>query len=161
MKKWQALKADIEAATVAMQSKEPEELYRIRTNTVGNEAGSYDQFWTSLDFSNGMIRDFSMYTMYPLFKLVHLPSYDLEQLKEAYMVFHPPYSEYLGYSGMFELRGFCRRFRECFDEFESKEEFIEIYRSFLLYANKLAAWSFHYFPWEIGFDWSMRDHTKD
>jgi len=155
MKKWQQLKADIEASTAAMQTEEPKELRDIRTGDVRNEAGSYGQYWTALDFSNGMIRDFSMYTMYPILKLAYDPAYDLEQLKKAYNVFHIPYTEYLGYSGMYELRSFCRRFRECLDEFESKDEFIEIYRSFLIYSNKLAAWSFHYFPWEIGFSWKQ------
>lgn len=155
MKKWQQLEADIKAATAAMETEEPKELRDIRLGDVGNEAGSYGQFWTSLDFSNGMIRDFSMYTMYPILKLAYDDSYDLEQLKKAYMVFHPPYTEYLGYSGMREMQGFCRRFRECFDEFENKEDFIRVYRSFLLYTNKLAAWSYHYFPWEIGFSWKQ------
>ncbi|WP_294147229.1 hypothetical protein [uncultured Clostridium sp.] len=153
MKKWEQLKLDIEAETMAMQDKEPEELYRIRTATVGNEAGSYDQDWTSIDFSNGMIRDFSMYTMYPIYKLAVQTNYTLENLKDAYKVFHIPYTEYLGYSGMYTLRKFCRRFRECLDEFETKEEFIEIYKSFLIYTNKLSAWSFHYFPWELGYQW--------
>ena len=90
MKKWQQLEADIKAATAAMETEEPKELRDIRLGDVGNEAGSYGQFWTSLDFSNGMIRDFSMYTMYPILKLAYDDSYDLEQLKKAYMVFHPP-----------------------------------------------------------------------
>lgn len=153
MKNWEKLKIDIETATSIIQTREPDELYKIRTNQADNEAGSYGQYWSSLDFSNGMIRDFSMYTMYPILKLAYLPSYSLKQLEEAYMVFHIPYTEYLGYSGMHDLRMFCRRFRECFSEFESKDEFIDAYRSFLLYTNKLAAWSFHYFSWEIGHNW--------
>jgi len=153
MKKWEKLKIDIEAATDVIQKKEPGDIYKIRTGQVSNEAGSYGQYWAAIDFANGMIRDFSMYTMYPLLRLSYLPSYDLQQLREAYMVFHIPYTEYLGYSGMYELREFCRRFRQCFAEFESKEEFISIYHSFLLYTNKLAAWSYHFFPWEIGSDW--------
>ena len=155
MKKWEQLKKDIDQSLVNMTTKEHDDLYKIRTDTVGNQAGSYGAYWTSVDFANGMIRDFSMYTMYPLLKLAYDDSYDLEQLKKAYMVFHPPYTEYLGYSGMYELRDFCRRFRECLDEFENKDEFIELYKSFLLYSNKLAAWSFHYFPWEIFFDFKL------
>lgn len=154
MKKWEQLKVDIEAATKAMETEEPKELKDIRHACVGNEAGSYDQKWAPIDFSNGMIRDFSMYTMYPLLKLAYSQDYNLEQLKQAYMVFHPPYTEYLGYTGMREMQGFCRRFRECFEEFESKDEFISLYRSFLIYTNRLAAWSYHYFTWDMGYSWN-------
>ena len=154
MKKWEQLKLDIEAATKAMETEEPKELYDIRHACVGNEAGSYDQKWAPIDFSNGMIRDFSMYTMYPLLKLAYSKDYNLEQLKQAYMVFHPPYTEYLGYTGLREMQGFCHRFRDCFEEFESKDEFISLYRSFLIYTNKLAAWSYHYFTWDMGYSWN-------
>lgn len=153
MKKWEQLKADIDSAVAAMATEEPQELYNIRHACVGNEAGTYDQKWAPIDFTNNMIRDFSMYTMYPLLKLAYDDAFNLEQLRKAYMVLHPPYTEYLGYSGMRELQHFCRRFRECFDEFENKQEFITLYRSFLIYTNKLAAWSYHYFSWEIGYAW--------
>lgn len=43
MKKWEQLKLDIDAATKAMETTEPKELYDIRHACVGNEAGSYDQ----------------------------------------------------------------------------------------------------------------------
>ena len=153
MKKWEELKLDIERATKEMETEEPRDIYNVRTNQVGNEAGSYGEYWPAWDFVNGMIRDFSSMVMYPILKLAYLDCYDLTQLKEAYMAFHPIYTEYLGYSGLADLRVFCRRFRECFDEFENKDEFIAIYRSFLMYTNKLCAWSFHYFSWEIGENW--------
>ena len=161
MKKWQQLMEDIRKEVSTMQENEPKELYNIRNDNAGNDAGSYGQFWTSLDFTNGMIRDFSMYTMYPILKLARMPEFDLTQLKAMCEVFHIPYTEYLGYSGLYNLRSYARRFRECFDEFETKEEFMEIYSQFLLYTNKLAAWSFHYFPWEIGFEWKKQNSTDD
>ncbi len=154
MKKWEELKQDIEAATKAMETEEPEEIYKIRHACVGNEAGSYDQKWAPIDFVNGMMRDFSMYTMYPIYRLALKDDYDLSQLKEAYMVFHPPYTDYLGYSGLRQMQGFCNRFREVFDEFESKDEFIDIYGAFIKYTNKLAAWSYHTFSWDIGYTWN-------
>lgn len=158
MKKWERLKKDIEAETKRILVKEPEELKTLRTGKLDNKAGSYGQYWTTLDFANGMIRDFSMYTMYPILKLSYEPDYNLEQLKKLIAVFHPPYTEYLGYSGYVTMKQFDRTFRECLNEndFQNKDEFISLYRSYLIYTNKLAAWSFHYFPWEIGFDWKQQ-----
>lgn len=158
MKKWETLKQDIEAETKRIAVKEPEELTLLRTGRLNNKAGSFGQFFTTLDFANGMIRDYSMYTMYPILKLAYEADYTLEHLKKLIAVFHPPYSEYLGYSGYTLMKQFDRTFRECLDEndIQSKEEFISLYRSYLIYTNKLAAWSFHYFPWEIGFDWKQQ-----
>ncbi len=154
MKKWEQLKYDIDAAVKAMETEEPEELYNIRHCCVGNEAGSYDQQWAPIDFSNGMIRDFSMYTMYPIYKLAFNDAYDLRHLREAFLVFHPPYCNYLGYTGLRQMQEFSNRFEDCFDEFETKDDFISVYQSFLIYTNKLAAWSYHYFTWDMGYSWN-------
>ena len=160
MKKWEQLKADIETSFQAMQKDEPKELYNFRTNKAGTEAGSFGEYWAVIDFAVGMLRDLAGYTMYPIFQMALKPEFTLEHIREIYMLMHPPVTEYLGYSGMFELRTFCRRFRECFDEFESKDEFIELYKVFLMYVNKLEAWCYHYFPWELGYEWQKRQNEK-
>ena len=160
MKKWEQLKQDIETSFWAMQLKEPKDLYDFRTNSAGTEAGSFGEYWGVIDFAVGMVRDLAGYTMYPLLQLAKKPNFTLEHNRDAYMLLHPPYTEYLGYSGMFELRTFCRRFRECFDEFESKDEFIELYQVFLMYVNKTVAWTYHYFTWEVGYDWQKRQDAK-
>lgn len=158
MKKWEQIKKDIDTEVKHILAEEPEEQRIIRTGELENKAGSYGQYWTTLDFANGMIRDFSMYTMYPILKLAYEPIYTLDQLKKLIAVFHPPYTEYLGYSGYVTMLKFDRAFREALDtgDIATKEEFISLYRSFLIYTNKMAAWSYHYFPWEIGFDWKQK-----
>jgi len=160
MKKWEQLKVDIESSFKAMQLVEPKELHDFRTNTAGTEAGSFGQYWPVIDFAVGMVRDLAGYTMYPMLMMAYNPKFSLEHLKDTYLLLHPPYTEYLGYSGMFELRAFCRRLRECFDEFESKEEFIELYKVFLMYVNKTVAWTYHYFTWELGYEWQTRQDQK-
>jgi hypothetical protein len=158
MKKWELLKQDIENETKRILAEEPEELRVLRAGELDNKAGSYGQYWTTLDFANGMIRDYSMYTMYPILKLAYEPNNTLDHLKNLITVFHPPYTEYLGYSGYETMKKFDRTFRECLDtgDITTKDEFIRLYRSYLIYTNKLAAWSYHYFPWEIGFDWKQK-----
>jgi hypothetical protein len=59
------------------------------------------------------------------------------------------YTDYLRYSGYITLDAFDREFIRIMDTFESKEEFVDCYKAFLKYANKLGAWSYHYYPWEI------------
>ncbi len=161
MKKWEILKNDIMTSFKAMQYEEPKELYDMRTNSSGTEAGSFGQYWAAIDFAVGMVRDLGDYTMCALLRMAQSDTFTLAQIKEAYMYMHPSYTEYLGYSGMFELRTFCRRFRECLDEFESKEEFIDVYKVFIMYVNKLVAWTYHYFTWELGYEWQAKRENRN
>jgi hypothetical protein len=144
------LKEQIEMETKKIWAKEPDELKKLRMGYIENEAGSYGQYFTTWDLANGMIRDYSMYTLYPILKCAKLPQFGLEQCKKMFEVFDPPYSEYLGYSGYRTLERLCKRFKDSLDLMETKDEFIDILVSLLKYANKISAWSYHYFPWGIG-----------
>jgi hypothetical protein len=148
-KNWQDLRDRMLAETERIWFEEPDELKELRLGVLKNKAGSYDQYFTTIDFANGMIRDFSMYTMYPILKLALNPNIPLEQMKDIVKAFHPPYTDYLRYSGYITLDAFDREFISLMDTFESKDDFIDCYKAFLRYANKVAAWSYHYFPWEI------------
>jgi len=160
MTKQEQLKQDILESFHKMQFTEPKELYNLRTNNADTGAGSFGAYWGALDFAVGMVRDLAGYTMYPLLKMAESSEFSMEQIRSAYMLLMPPYTNYLGYSGMFELRSFCRRFRECFDEFQSKEEFIDLFKVFLMYVNKTVAWTYHYFTWELGYEWDRRMEEK-
>jgi hypothetical protein len=129
---------------------EPDELKVLRLGLLKNEAGSFGQYWTTWDFANGMIRDFSMYTMYPLLRAAHSDEVSLPALKALIEYFHPPYTVYLRYSGYQTMHDIDDQFRKVLPSIESKEQFIEFYTEFLRYTNKLAAWSYHYFTWEVG-----------
>jgi len=148
-KAWEDLRDRMLKETEKIWFEEPDELKELRLGVLKNKAGSYGQYFTTLDFANGMIRDFSMYTMYPILKLALNPRISLDQLKEIVMAFHPMYTDYLRYSGYITLDAFDREFIRIMDTFESKEEFVDCYKAFLKYANKLGAWSYHYYPWEI------------
>jgi len=142
--------AHLERESEAIWREEPDELRLMRQGLLPNEAGSYGQYWSTWDFANGMIRDFSMYTMYPIYRLALEDGITLDALRRMVLVIHPPYSEYLRYSGCITLSNLDRELMSALEHMTSKDEFITAYRLLTLYANKLAAWSYHYFPWELG-----------
>lgn len=129
---------------------EPDEMKVARFGMLPNRAGSYDQHWTTWEFANGMIRDFSMYTMYPMYRWARGDDVSLEVINQLIQVIHPPYCEYLRYSGCLTLSDLERDLRALLPSLEDKQDFLDLYRLLLLYANKLAAWAYHYFPWELG-----------
>src|ERR1700758_1681466 len=88
----------LNARTAALMTKEPEEIHRFRSGTLENKAGSYGQYFGTWDIAHGMVRDYSMYTMYPMLQLAENSKLDHEQLRAVFEAFDPPYSNYLRYS---------------------------------------------------------------
>ena len=101
------------------------------------------------DIAAGMIRDYSMYTYYPLLQIAENRDIPLEHFKFILDSFDHPYSNYLRYSGFPEMGHAAFALREHLPG-ASREQAIEAIRAMCVYTNTLAAWSFHYFPWGLG-----------
>jgi hypothetical protein len=149
-KDWKTLKAEIEAEVKRIWMHEPEEHKKLRLGIVENQAGSYGQYFTTWEFAVGMIRDYPGYGLYPLLKLATTDQFDLAQVQAMFRAFDPPYTSYLGYSGFRTLERFGAEIIQSFDSMESKDDFIELLKPYILYLNKLNAWCFHYFPHGLG-----------
>lgn len=159
MAAWQALKTKIEAETQRIWLTEPDEMKIQRMGLLKNKAGSYGQYFGTWDFANGMMRDLSMYTMYPMLRLFLNGNFSLAQMKEMYATIVPVYTEYLRYSGYPTLSAFCREYRASMDSIERSEDFIALFKTLLGYCNKLAAWVYHYAPWEMAVSFRQKDQT--
>ncbi len=150
--------AEFHAEAKRIQTVEPEDLRRIRLGEIG-ATGNYGQYFTAWDFANGMLRDYIMYTAYPLLKLVDtLSPKDFVAAVEA---FDPAYSEYLGFSGLTKLMEFSDKLRKAIRETDDREELRQLMRCFILYGNRLCAWSYHYFPWYLGMFFGRRENGHD
>lgn len=158
-KDWELLKEEMEAETKRIWLDEPDEMKIQRMGLLKNKAGSYGQYFGTWEFANGMMRDLSMYTMYPMFRLMKTESFSLEQMKAMYCGIVPVYTEYLRYSGYPTLSRYCKRFRECMESIGTKEDFLTVYKTFLMYCNKLAAWVYHYAPWEMAVAFRQKDEA--
>jgi hypothetical protein len=140
----------LNARTAALMTHEPEEIRRFRSGTLENKAGSYGQYFGTWEIAHGMVRDYSMYTMYPMLQLAENPKLDCEQFHAVFEAFDPPYSNYLRYSGFPEMGEFAAALRQLILRNQSREDLITAMRAYVGYTNRLAAWSFHYFPWGLG-----------
>ncbi|MDQ0469897.1 hypothetical protein [Labrys wisconsinensis] len=140
----------IREETDKIRAAEPEEVYKIRTGAMDNQAGTNGQYFTTWDFANGMIRDMSMYTWYHFVELAEDESFSLDQLCAVVNLFDHPYSNYLRYSGFPKLGGFALALRRHLPSAASRQDAVEAVRAMCAYTNLLSAWSFHYFPWNLG-----------
>lgn len=140
----------VKERTVAISQQEPKEIAAFRTGSLDNKAGSYGQYFGTWDIAAGMMRDYSMYTYYPLVKIIENADISLKQFQFVLDEFDHPYSNYLRYSGFPEMGHLAFALREHLPSATSRQEAIDAIRAFCAYTNQLAAWSFHYFPWGLG-----------
>ena len=159
MAKWEELRDQINAETKRIWLQEPDELKIQRLGLLKNGAGAYKQYFGTWDFTNGMMRDLSMYVMYPIFKLWLTGNYSLEQMKEMYCGIMPVFTDYMRYSGYWTLDKFCHAFRDCMPDITTTEDFLELYKAMLKYCNKLSAWVYHYAPWEMAVSFRQKDEA--
>jgi hypothetical protein len=139
-----------------IQTTEPEDLRNLRMGLV-KSAGSYGQYFSTWDFANGMLRDYVMYTIYPLLRLSD--RLDVSHVAEALEALDPPYSTFLGYVGFGTLQKFADQLRPAVRGAASKEDLQMLLRAFLRYANRLCSWSYHYFPWYLGIFYQRQDYA--
>jgi hypothetical protein len=144
------LVAELDGITRRLMTAEPEEIRLFRTGAMTNKAGSYGQYFGTWEIAAGMIRDYSMYTMYPLLQLAENPAIGLAEFRATLQAFDPPYSNYLRYSGFPELGRLAVALRDGVGASTSRADIVAAMRAFYAYTNRLAAWSFHYFPWGLG-----------
>jgi len=126
---------------------EPEDMRALRLGLV-ESAGSFGQYFSTWEIANGMVRDYIMYTIYPLLRLCD--TLTPQQIAASLDAFVPPYSGYLGYSGFVTLERLSDELREAMHKANDAGEAVELLKGFLLYGNRLSSWAFHYFPWYLG-----------
>ncbi|KRR11398.1 hypothetical protein [Bradyrhizobium valentinum] len=145
----QVVRAVIEETNI-IRTVEPEEVYKMRTGSMDNKAGTNGQYFTTWDFANGMIRDMSMHTWYHFVELAENENVPLDQLYYIINLFDHPYSNYLRYSGFPRLGSLALALRQHLPSATSRKEAVDAVRAFCAYTNLLSAWCFHYFPWGLG-----------
>ncbi len=132
---------------VRITTVEPDDLRKIRLGLIPS-AGSYGQYFGPWNIADGMLRDYVMYTIYPLLQL--LDKLGPEHLTDVLDALGPTYSNFLGYCGFKTLSRFSDDLREAVHQSKSADDIKSVLMAFLLYANKLCAWAYHYFPWHLG-----------
>ncbi|MFJ4778731.1 hypothetical protein [Streptomyces sp. NPDC088762] len=127
-------------------SKEPPEIHEIRTGTLPELPGSYGQYFTAWDFSNSIVRDYAM-NLYQLTRMATDENLSVENVLTVFRTLDPIYSTFLGYNGFPTLAKYAEQVGQPAD---SRGELVDRLATFTEYANRLTAWSHHYFPWDLG-----------
>lgn len=127
---------------------EPPDMVAIRTGRVEG-AGSFGQFFSVVDAANGLIRDLTVHTLYPIYR--SLGSYSVETIIDMYRVIGANYQFTLGYHGYRELAGFVGAVDSALEHEANRTEKViaELLEALLCYTNRMYSWSHHNFPWYL------------
>ncbi|KAL3512627.1 hypothetical protein ACH5RR_025344 [Cinchona calisaya] len=145
--------------TEAIRDKEPEEIRALRTGTLSSRAGTNSQYFTTWDFVNGIIRDQSM-SWYHFVELAEDNTFSLHHICKVINLIDHPCSNFLRYTGFPKLGSLAAALRKHLPSASTRQQAVEAVRSFCAYINLLTAWSFHYFPWNLGEQFRYDNHVQ-
>lgn len=148
---------ELNSLTRAITVDEPIEIAALRSGQLPNRPGTRGQYFTTWDFANGILRDYSM-NLYQILRLATNDDLGVDSVVTVFRTLDPIYSEYLGYSGFTALVGYARAIRDC--RITDRAELIALLTAFTGYVNRLTAWSHHYFPWHFGDHYQYPDHVR-
>ncbi|NSY41913.1 hypothetical protein [Agrobacterium tumefaciens] len=145
---FQILLGDLDTATARVAREEPLEHRKLRTGQLESRPGGKGSYFTTLDIAHGMLRDFTMYIVYPMLVL-HRQRDDVEASRAMAAEMFPTVLNYLGYSGFSELKELGHRILTAAPSLDH-DQFDQALTKFLRYTNLLYGWAYHCFPWSIG-----------
>ena len=148
MKDFEDFLVAMDAAVARVAQEEPEEHRKLRTGKLEARPGGKGSYFTTLDIAHGMLRDFTMYIVYPSLVL-HRQRQDLDASRAMIAEMFPTVLNYLGYSGFGELKVLGHTLLRLAPTLNN-EQFDQALTRFLRYTNLLYGWAYHWFPWNIG-----------
>ena len=112
------------------------------------DAGSFDQYFSVWVASYGLVRDYVVTTLYPIFTA--LPERGLDTVRAIYATVGSTYHSSLGYHGYEQLADFAQRFQALLEQSDDPAVVEEVLEQLLRYGNTTYAWSHQAFPWYLG-----------
>jgi hypothetical protein len=138
---------ELRALTRHLVANEPPEIYALRNGEVPGQPGTDGQYFTTWDFANSILRDYTM-VLYKHVRLAADERLSVADVLTVMQTYDPTFTEFLGYCGFHVLASHTERVREgpATDRVTLLAQLSELAE----YAHRLAGWSHHYFPWNVG-----------
>lgn len=154
--KIEALIKRIYAECEAIWLNPPEELVDIHRGVIKSKAGSYNQYFSTMVFVNGEVRQLGYNVFGGLLKTFDKENITLKIAKELPKPFVEVAVGFLGYCGLGKLNEFSQEALLLGAKARSKKELVQTYNALCVYTNRLHGWSLHYFPWKHGESYKFR-----
>lgn len=149
----EALVARIRSETERIWIAPPDEIVRLHAGQIASQAGSYEQYFSTLVFLNGETRPLGYCALNGLVRMCVNRDISLETLRAMTANFIRTPAEFLGYVGLDTLWQLTQETLEVLPQLRSKQEYLLLVGALALYANVLNTWNLQYFPWQHGVDY--------
>ncbi len=136
--------------------KPPKELVDIFTGKEQEGVGTYNQYFATMVFVNGELRQLGYNALGGLLKVASDEKVDLKVFRRVIEPFSKVAAGFLGYVGLKTLHEFVEEALILSKEIKSREEMIELFNAVTTYSNQLHGWSLCYFPWICGKDYAPK-----
>ena len=148
---WKAVRDKINGETERIQFTPPDEVLKIfRYGIIDSQAGSYDQYFTTMIFAEGDCRALAFYNANNLLIVAEEESFTLDHLRIMARLYLPLGSEFLGYCGLKKIWEYTQDVLGALDTLKTKEDCKELINALNTYVAVVHGWIHHYFPWNIG-----------
>lgn len=138
----------------------PKELVDIFTGKEQKGVGPYNQYFSTLVFVNGEVRQLGYNALGGVLKVASDKKVDLQSIRSIVSPFCKVAAEFLGYVGLKKLHSFVEEAIVLSKEIDSREDMIELFKAVTTYTSQLHGWTLCYFPWEHGRYHKLDDKKK-
>ena len=127
-------------------------VYSLIDSGAGNDGNCFTPWW----FALGDGRHIGQYLYFTILFAENNESFSLDQLKQMARWVEGPCG-FSGYCGFKEFGELAAEVMGVLDEVETKGELVELLTPLRLYAALMNQWSYHYFPYAIGYLLPLQD----
>jgi hypothetical protein len=154
---WKEVALKVKTAADAIQFVPSRDINKIvRYSMIDSGAGNEQKAFTAWFFALGDIRHIRNYLAYAIHFARYNESFTLEQLK-GIVRWVDQASTFCDYCGFHEQYALVQEVFDALDQVTTKEELVELIKPLRLYMSHMNMWSYHYFPYAIGYLMPLQD----
>lgn len=143
----QDLLRELAVARDAATREEPRELHLIRQGYVKTGAGTYGQWFSTYHDIHHDLRWFTERVFPLLLQAARGRVFSLVELRALTRLMIGRRMDFIGWLGLELFAHHTDRLLDSLEEIESVQEFEQCILALHLYADRLYAWTTHYYPW--------------
>ncbi|WP_408011100.1 hypothetical protein ACJROX_12635 [Pseudalkalibacillus sp. A8] len=144
-----SLKQEIEKEINKIWLKEPEDIYALSKGYLPSGAGIYDQYFSVLVMVAGEVRSLAIHTFADLLEFARDEEFQMSHLKKMVKRMLKIDCGVIEYFGLSIYGRILNRYNNIVDEFNDKEQFIEITQLMFTLTNRYQMWLHQIFPWRV------------
>ncbi|NLU27125.1 MAG: hypothetical protein GXX00_08285 [Hungateiclostridium thermocellum] len=160
---WKELCNNIEAEIDKHWTVEPPEMKKIRHGISTTGAGSFNQYLSTMIFTNTYTVGFGQHMLFLFVRLAEEDDISLENLKKITKMeigegFLP--MNFLGFVSTHEVNDFAKQIIEVLPQIETKEDYKKLMSTYTRYINLIHYWLHCTFPWHLGLLYQYKSNEE-